>query len=358
MVRIAGYIKFLLLKLRVVNFFVIILTSIFVPVKAFAVGSCTPIVSSYTINYGDIIIQRDTGNGQPISNNIYGSKLDAYDCSYLSPDAVFVGIKSTLVRAGMSIGSGVIYKTNVPGIGIQLGATGWSPIGGPWSCYIAEGCYGYSGADWQGVGGIGWTGSSWHYNEKLTLQPYFRLVKIDKAQSGVLQGQAGAGISSLRNPALVWQPEIPIYFGSGRIIVLACSIKTPNLTFPIGDVLAAAFGSTVGTTPAGAQNTQNLGLDCDAGANINVMLQGAQNPDVGTTSVLALSGQGNADVAKGVGVQLLYNGSPLVLNNRIVLKQSAGGQETFPITARYYQTKTAVATGKANASATLDLTYQ
>lgn len=63
-------------------------------------------------------------------------------------------------------------------------------------------------------------------------------------------------------------------------------------------------------------------------------------------------------MAKGVGVQLLYNGSPFILNNRIVLKRSSGGQETFPLTARYYQTKTAVTTGKANASATLDLTYQ
>lgn len=146
--------------------------------------------------------------------------------------------------------------------------------------------------------------------------------------------------------------------GNNTIIPVACSLTTPNLNFPIGDILASKFGTSVGTIPSGAQNTQNLGLNCDAGANINVTLQGAQNPDVSTTSVLALTGQGNADVAQGVGVQLLYNGSPLVLNNRIVLKQSSGGQETFPITARYYQTKTSVATGKANASATLDLTYQ
>jgi type 1 fimbria pilin len=139
---------------------------------------------------------------------------------------------------------------------------------------------------------------------------------------------------------------------------VACSITTPNLTFPIGDILATSFGSTVGTTPVEAQNTQNLGLNCDAGANINVSLSGTQNPDVSTTSVLALTGQGTIGIAKGVGVQVLYNGTPLVLNNRIVLKQSSGGQETFPLTARYYQTKTSVSTGVANASATLNLTYQ
>ncbi|HDS5029757.1 fimbrial protein [Enterobacter kobei] len=57
-------------------------------------------------------------------------------------------------------------------------------------------------------------------------------------------------------------------------------------------------------------------------------------------------------------MQIVYNGAPLMLNNRIVLKTSSGGQETFPLTARYYQTRTTVSTGTANASATLNLTYQ
>ncbi|MCL6720425.1 fimbrial protein [Klebsiella sp. T2.Ur] len=106
------------------------------------------------------------------------------------------------------------------------------------------------------------------------------------------------------------------------------------------------------------RNTQNLGLNCDVGANINVSLSGTQNPDISDSSVLALTGQGGAGVAKGVGVQIVYNGAPLMLNNRIVLKTSSGGQETFPLTARYYQTRTTVSTGTANASATLNLTYQ
>lgn len=139
---------------------------------------------------------------------------------------------------------------------------------------------------------------------------------------------------------------------------VACSITTPNLTFPIGDIMVSKFGTAIGTIPSGGQNTQNLGLNCDYNANINVSLSGTQNPDVGTTSVLALTNQGDADVATGVGVQILYNGTVLSRNSNIVLKRSNGGQEMLPITARYYQTKTAVTTGKANATATLNLTYQ
>lgn len=159
-----------------------------------------------------------------------------------------------------------------------------------------------------------------------------------------------SGIHNLNN---LWTGN-----GSVTLTVAACSINASNLTFAIGDVSASAFGTTVGTIPSGAQNTQTLGLNCNAGTNINARLSGTQNPDVSNTSVLALTGQGNSDVAGGVGIQLIYNGSPLELNNRIVLKASNGGQETFPITARYYQTKTLVTGGKANASVTLDLTYQ
>lgn len=88
------------------------------------------------------------------------------------------------------------------------------------------------------------------------------------------------------------------------------------------------------------------------------MLSGAQNPDVSDNTVLALTGQGSAGVAQGVGVQLVYNNTPLILGNNLVLKRTNGGQEMFPLTARYYQTNTTVTTGIANASATLSLTYQ
>lgn len=75
-------------------------------------------------------------------------------------------------------------------------------------------------------------------------------------------------------------------------------------------------------------------------------------------SVLALTGQGSETVADGVGVQLLYNNAPVQLNNRLMLKQSSDGTESLPITARYYQTKPVVKAGEANATATLDMTYQ
>lgn len=55
------------------------------------------------------------------------------------------------------------------------------------------------------------------------------------------------------------------------------------------------------------------------------MLTGPQNPDVSDNTVLALTGQGSAGVARGVGVQLVYNNTPLTLGNNLVLKRTTGG---------------------------------
>jgi P pilus assembly protein, pilin FimA len=147
-----------------------------------------------------------------------------------------------------------------------------------------------------------------------------------------------------------------IYFPAGvNVSTAKCSLSSSNMKIALGDIPINNF-TGVGSTTGSA--TSNLVLDCDPDANISVSLQANQNPDAGDSSVLALTGQGAADVASGVGVQFLYNGTPMQINNRIALKRSAGGQETLPITARYYQTRASVTTGSANASATLDLTYQ
>ena len=126
------------------------------------------------------------------------------------------------------------------------------------------------------------------------------------------------------------------------------------MAFFMGNVSAQDF--TAINSVSDMTDTENLNINCDSGANINVTLNGTQNADSTDPSILALSpGQ---SFATGVGVQLLYNNQPLVLNNLLNLKTSTGGQESFPITARYIQIKDTVTPGTANATATLNITYQ
>lgn len=175
----------------------------------------------------------------------------------------------------------------------------------------------------------------------------------DPAASGSLRSGQIANVS-ISNQFFIATWNIT----GGSITTLACSLSSGSLSFPIGNIPATSFGSTVGTTPVNTQVSQTLGLTCNPGANINISLSGQQNPDVANTSVLALSGQGGPGVAQGVGVQILYGGTPLNLNNTVFLQQSGGGLASFPIVARYYQTKSVVLPGTANTTATLNITYQ
>jgi type 1 fimbria pilin len=136
---------------------------------------------------------------------------------------------------------------------------------------------------------------------------------------------------------------------------IACSLDSSSINVPLGGIMATQF---TGIASTAGDKSFDVGLSCDKSARINVSLAATQNADTIETSVLALSGAGQTGTATGVGVQLLYGDTPLEINNNILLKTSAGGQETLPFTARYYQTQAAVGAGLANSSATLNITYQ
>lgn len=178
------------------------------------------------------------------------------------------------------------------------------------------------------------------------------LVKIGEITPGnLILGE----VVSLRGSAGGNKPGVILTRGS--VTNIGCRVVTPSLSFPIGDILASSFGNSVGTIPAGAERTLNLGLDCDPNIYVEMQFTGTQNPDISDNSILALNNHGSPGTASGVGVQLLYNGEPLPLNGYIEA-DTIGGMETFPLTARYYQTKPVVTTGNASASATMTITYQ
>lgn len=302
-------------------------------ISQMAMATC---VTKATINAnyapGTLTVQRDAPVGTVINKKTLTIDPSVYMFYCQGSSHMYYKM---VYQGGVKTAMDGVYQTNVPGVGLKIQG------------------YTYGGVLYT------FTNPPWDRYETKTLNIFsgnleVSIIKTGDITSGVMQSGLMATVYPDTNDGYgmkVNTSDVPI-------VQLACAITTPTLTFPIGDVLVSKFGSTVGTIPDGGQNSQNLGLDCDKDANINVSLSGTQNPDVSTKTVLALSGQGDEGVAKGVGVQMLYNGTPLELGKRIVLKKSAGGIETFPLTARYYQTKTQVETGSANTSATLTLTYQ
>lgn len=190
-----------------------------------------------------------------------------------------------------------------------------------------------------------------------TFTDTWKLVKTGEMKSGIINLPAitmeyQTLVSKQDKGALFTYNFTPI-----ALNVLACSILNSSINVALDPINVNRFTS-LGMTDGDKKFT--IGLDCDAGARINVSLSGTQNADTSNNSVLALNNSDSPGSATGVGIQLLYDNNPLKLGDHIALKTSSGGNE-FPVnafTARYYQTKAIATAGEANTTATLNLTYQ
>ncbi|MBJ2066365.1 fimbrial protein [Serratia odorifera] len=225
-----------------------------------------------------------------------------------------------------------VYKTGVPGLGIRVQA-------GNSNFYYTNPATTFTEMNANRI----WAWSNWG--------AYFKISLVKFAATG-----NGAIPAKRVRVNLTGLGDVLVLDITGGVInTVACSISSTNISVPLGDVLATQF-TGVGATPV--TKGFNLGLNCDANAKVNVSLSGTANSDIANSDILALTNAGTAGVADGLGVQVLYNGAPLKRDTNLLLKTSAGGVETLPFSARYFQTKSAVKPGKASATATLNLTYQ
>ncbi len=232
-----------------------------------------------------------------------------------------------------------VYRTNLKGIGIRITDVTNNIVAGDTKAMAA--------------------------NQYLTLQNEGIKAELVRINGTLETGSLNIG--------LILNGQIPNYEGVNGVVVAdvnlgstvkiyttSCNADTSGLFFPIGDIPKNSFGSSVGYIPPSAKNTQNLSINCDGVANATIELQATQNPDVASDkTVIAVDGQGRTGVAKGVGVQILYNGqTPLQINTPLSVKELTNGTQSLPLVARYYQTKSTVTTGLANATFTLNVTYQ
>lgn len=274
----------------------------------------------------NVSVQKDTPVGAVIATGYAGPGGINYFgyCDGYSGDTV-IGTMSYGNRELSGIDH--VYKTNVPGVGIRVSGFG-GYLDNPTSSVAAR--YGYYWAESVRV-------------ELVAIGP----ITFGTVSSGTI------GSFGLSNG---WTNLYTISLGNSvNITSTSCSINTPNINVKLDDVIATDLNS-VGKN-AKLKNF-NVGLNCLASAKVNVKLTGNKNTDTSAAGVLQLTNAGSAGVAKGVGIQMLYNNAPMVLDQNVLLKTSAGGTETFSFGAQYYQTKSDVSMGSANATATLEVTYQ
>lgn len=287
-----------------------------------------------TVSFGDVVIQRDTAVGTVLASKVVA--INSTTGELITDSACWLSSLSLDYTNDWSSVNG-IAATNITGIGARIS---FRPAGYSTTAMLIASMSRVVYGQFLIVTNANWL---------------IELIKTGPSSSGHLTTGTWAKVSISPTVEPPWTITSLTVTGANNITSVACSLNSTSINVPLGDVSTVQFtaiGATVG------DKTFDLGLNCDKEARINVALAGTQNTDTTDTSVLALTNAGQTGTAKGVGVQLLYGGVPLKINNNMVLKTSPGGQETLPFTARYYQTNQLVTAGKANSSATLNITYQ
>ncbi|MGR5945401.1 fimbrial protein [Enterobacter sp. C4G1] len=139
----------------------------------------------------------------------------------------------------------------------------------------------------------------------------------------------------------------------GSTTVVACSVLNTNISVSFNNVDKRKFagvGSTAGETSFAIK------LDCDATANVNLQIDATPDPG-GAPGVIALASA--ATPADGIGVQIINEDrKPIPLGTTIVMGTALNnGPFDIPLKAHYYQTKTDITPGTANAVANFTLSY-
>lgn len=224
-----------------------------------------------------------------------------------------------------------VYTTNVPGVGYALCFINCN-VNENWPMFVSEQTMKNTNGS---LGGNQWL---------------LVLIVIGPVESGSLTtGLYGVtGITEMGQDLL----KVSVTDG-GTIKATDCTLESESISLPFGDIPVNTFKGPGSTS---SPKTFNVSLTCDGQANLSVTLQGNQ-ANSGDGSIIALTTQTN--MAKGIGVQFLYNNAPLNIGESLPLKETSGNtSESFEFAARYYQIESTVVSGVADAIATLNLTYQ
>ncbi|MGY2910505.1 fimbrial protein [Ewingella americana] len=138
--------------------------------------------------------------------------------------------------------------------------------------------------------------------------------------------------------------------GTSTITPVACSVNTTVINVNLDDADASDFKG-VGSTAK--PKDFNIGLNCDAGTNVKLTLEGN---GAGPDGVLSINTGPNQ--ASGIGIQVLKGTTPVVLGKQLGLGTAGKtGDIELPLVAQYYQTEAPIVAGLTNATATFTMAY-
>lgn len=329
------------------------------PANAASAGpACTPAPTSSTISMGNVNVPANTPNGTLLGSS--STVTMSFDCTSVFSDndypnvTIQVGNLATFDGNTTAPSGGIMFKTNVPGIEVDLTATPNQASDGP------NGPAGVPG--WE-LGTLNQTSCTRHGRHgriescpPLSATFTAQLVKVGAVTPGTFNISPVAQFTNYSNGysnSANYYANLNI--GSVTVTVPACTVVNSNQTVTLPTVLASAFSAPppIGQTPF------NVQLNCSAGSPLSITLYPGTPAFTGAAGVL--TNTTGAGYAGNVGVRLFSDSSctnAITFGTAISEGTTQSGTMNLPFCASYYQTGSPVSAGQVTATATYTLTYQ
>jgi|GEM_PF-405996 len=315
-----------------------------------AQATCTflsgSVTDGETINFGDVIVQRDTPVGSVVastSSNTLNGRGNFLHCDEATVQtARWSAEGTTTIRYNseqlFSVGiAGLAMRVVTPGGFYGLRFTGDFSRDAVWGGCVSN----TSPTTWRRYCGPSWGGAT-----------QFQLVKV-----AATTGSGRLNIPGRIRASIVSQTYVYNFsFGASNVNTVACSVTNTAIKVPMGNFKRGEF-TGVGFTTSSTQFY--IPLSCDTGTRVNITIDATADGSR-VPGVMAIDPVSTGTAASGIGIELRDNhGTPVQFGTQTLLgtHTEAAGQVWYPFTARYYQTAARVTSGQANASATFTMTY-
>ncbi|XXD07983.1 fimbrial protein [Klebsiella sp. R445] len=316
--------------MRIVNL-IALLILVFPGITLAATCSVTAKTKTNTLS-GTITVPRNVSPGDAIGG-LYGpfsggtSSVSCTGIPYL-----YVSFASTQQLSSFTD----IYKTNIPGVGVKV-----------WSSFSGKVMVGNADKYWYRSNAS--SGSWW------LASVYLQFYAID---SNIGQGKISLSSPFVRSRAGDYRTTYSyLSFNSSLTInpEKGCSVTNSSQTVTLSEVKKNELRNSPGRHSDG--KGFNIGLNCTPQTKVSVAFEGPTMS--GHDSVLANQTTGNNSAGSSVGIQMLYDNSPVILGKPLQVVTDAQSSETIPFTAHYYYNGGAdIQAGNVTAVTTFTFTYQ
>lgn len=313
-------------------------------------NTCITTTPVSTFSVPDMTIRRDVPVGTVIGTTIVTPAINTFSCSgYFSEQGLYV--------KGYGVASKKIDGMNIFKLGRGDTGIGFAVYGN-----AVNECPGYRPV--IGDSSVGGTNvrelcTVKRSFEKQPVQGSMKVVfyKVGNIVPGLMQSQLLGSFALRLNSEVWWGDESSVHINPFTVNAVGCSVDNAHVQVPLGEVGMSALASAGRTA---AEREFSIPLNCDIGTKIKLTISPATGGVYDATKgLLNLTEPMSTETARGVKVQVLLDGIPVMLQQPLKIGvQTSNGVFDIPLTARYYRTGDTLTAGAADSSAIYTITYE